>query len=204
LYTDELKYSGVSDNFDYKFKIFLDYCEQAGLLEDSLAGAISYMLRGQALDYYFICKFRSQGNHSIEDITKVIKNYFEGPEHQINVLQQWNGTSLQSTMDSNPNQTYTQNLDLLIQTLRKLNHGLAPELQIDKFTHNKLIIACEAILVFHLACRKPAPTVTGLISDLRATAASYDRLHPSIKSDTLFTDRKYHGNRNTSRYPPSN
>jgi hypothetical protein len=107
-------------------------------------------------------------------------------------------------MDSNPDKNYTENLDLLVQKLRKLNYSLGLELQTNSFTHNKLITAYEAIPVFHIACRKPAPTVTGLISDLRAAAASHDRLHPSTKSDTLFTDRKYHGNRNVSRYLPSN
>ena len=98
-------------------------------------------------------------------------------------------------MDSNPGKTYGESLDILIQTLRKLNHGLAPELQIDSFTHNKLIMVCEALPAFQIACRKPASMILGLISDLRAIAASHDRLHLVSKSETLFTDRKYHGGR---------
>ena len=106
---------------------------------------------------------------------------------------------MQSTIDDNPKKPYTETLDLLVQSLRKLNHSLAPELQIDSFTHNKLITACEAIPAFQIACRKPAPTVTGLISDLRAAAASYDRLHPINKSETMFTDRKYYSGRDLYR-----
>ena len=60
LYTsNDLKYSSIGDNFDYKFKVFLDHCRQAALPKDRLAEGISMMLRGQVLDYYFTCKFRS-------------------------------------------------------------------------------------------------------------------------------------------------
>ena len=86
------------------------------------------MLRDQALDYYFIYKFRSQTNYSHEFISNVIKNYFEGPEYKINALQQWNEIILQTIMNNNLSKIYSKNLDLLIQTLRKLNHSLAPEL----------------------------------------------------------------------------
>ena len=86
LYTSDLKYSGTGDNFDYKFKIFLDYYKQAAIPRDGLSEAISMILKDQALDYYFTCKFRSQIDHSIEFISNTIKNYFEGLEHKINAL----------------------------------------------------------------------------------------------------------------------
>ena len=59
MYTDKIKYTGIGDNFDYKFKIFLDHYRQAGIPKDSLINAMSTMLKGQALDYFFTCKFRS-------------------------------------------------------------------------------------------------------------------------------------------------
>ena len=59
MYIDKIKYTGISDNFDYKFKIFLDYYRQAGILKDSLINAMSTILKGQALDYFFTYKFRS-------------------------------------------------------------------------------------------------------------------------------------------------
>ena len=86
LYTDEIKYTGISDSFDYKFKIFLDHYKQARIPRDSLISTMSIMLKGQALDYFFTYKFRSQDNWSIEEIGIAIKAYFEGPEHQINGL----------------------------------------------------------------------------------------------------------------------
>ena len=89
LYTStETKYLGTNNNFNYKFKIFLDHYKQAGVPKDSLVRAVSIMLKDQALDYYFTYKFRSQTNYTIKVIYKAIKNYFKGLEHQINALQQ--------------------------------------------------------------------------------------------------------------------
>jgi len=53
LYTDEAKYSGEQDNFDFKFKIFQNYCLRAGVPKQAYVIAIPTMLRGLALKYYF-------------------------------------------------------------------------------------------------------------------------------------------------------
>jgi hypothetical protein len=77
-------------------------------------------------------------------------------------------------MNNNPSKIYSENLDLLIQTLYKLNHSLAPELQTDSFIYNKLIIVYEAIPDFKNTYYKPSLIISGLISDLRVTATLYD------------------------------
>jgi hypothetical protein len=60
LYTlTETKYSSTNDNFDYKFKIFLDHYKQASVPKDGLVRAVLIILKDQALDYYFTYKFRS-------------------------------------------------------------------------------------------------------------------------------------------------
>src|SRR6202035_3732899 len=53
LYTDEVKYSGEQDNFDFKFEIFQNYCLRAGVPKQAYTIAIPTMLRGLALKYYF-------------------------------------------------------------------------------------------------------------------------------------------------------
>ena len=69
-------------------------------------------------------------------------------------------------MNNNPSKTYSKNLDLLIQTLCKLNYSLVLKLQTNSFTYNKLIIIYEAIPDFKNACRKLVPIISGLISNL--------------------------------------
>ena len=46
LYTsNDLKYSSTDNNFDYKFKVFLDYYRQAALPKDRLTEGISMILQ---------------------------------------------------------------------------------------------------------------------------------------------------------------
>jgi hypothetical protein len=77
--------------------------------------------------------------------------------------------------------------------------------------HSKLILACEGIPDLRIACQKPSYTLQGLITDLRASATTYDRTNASSgqeslvtnsqeahhEDDAYFTDRKYH---NQDRY----
>ena len=77
-------------------------------------------------------------------------------------------------INNNPSKIYSKTLNLLIQTLYKLNYSLALELQTNSFIHNKLITAYKAIPDFKITCQKPALMISGLISNLRAIATSYD------------------------------
>jgi hypothetical protein len=70
--------------------------------------------------------------------------------------------------------------------------------------YTKLITACEKDPALQLACRKPASTLPGLISELRALAALYDRTRPqeiliidqneydNDNNEVFFTDRRYY------------
>ena len=57
MYTEERKYGGDGDSFDYKYNIFIDLCEKAELLIDVYFKAFSIILKGAALKYYYTtCK----------------------------------------------------------------------------------------------------------------------------------------------------
>ena len=45
LYTDEMKYNGQKDNFDFKFEVFQTYCVQAGVPQAAYTIAINIMLK---------------------------------------------------------------------------------------------------------------------------------------------------------------
>jgi hypothetical protein len=53
MYTDESKYSGENDNFDYKLVIFHDICSRVDIPDSIKAKAYPTMLRGLALDHYY-------------------------------------------------------------------------------------------------------------------------------------------------------
>src|ERR1700721_4148183 len=47
-------------------------------------------------------------------------------------------------------------------------------MHIDKFLHNKLIIACQDLEACKYACYKPAESVAGLINDLQSSITTYE------------------------------
>ena len=88
LYTDEFKYSGENDNFDFKLTIFTDLCQKADIPKQEFSQAYSTMLRGLVLNYYYT-NFKSNPlGVPFDKLYKVIYNYFEGPEYKYNILTQ--------------------------------------------------------------------------------------------------------------------
>ena len=194
MYGPEHKYNGINDNFDYKFKIFVNFCQKAGLPREGLSSAFDLMLKDSALDYYYANQGKGLEALPIEAMCDSIKANFEGKEHKTNLLQEWNAISLQSIINANSGKNVSECFGLLIQKLRLLQHGLDKELQTDRFTYIKLITACEDISACAFACKKPADSLSGLINDLRSSIASHDRRITKQPADeALFTDRTYRG-----------
>ena len=90
LYTDEVKYSGEQDNFDFKFEIFQNYCLRAGVPKQAYIIAIPSMLRGLALKYYFT----HLKDLNLENVCIGLKSYFEGDEYKRDILSKWNAITL--------------------------------------------------------------------------------------------------------------
>jgi len=53
MYTEDNKYSGEDDNFDFKLTIFYDLCSRADVPQEAKVKAYPIMLRGLALDHYY-------------------------------------------------------------------------------------------------------------------------------------------------------
>src|SRR5450432_2191795 len=78
MYTDDQKYSGTSDSFDYKLTIFYDICRRSGVPSEGYMTAFSAMLKGIALSHYY------DSNLTTRDFSSIcthLRNYFEGPEY---------------------------------------------------------------------------------------------------------------------------
>jgi hypothetical protein len=60
MYTDKQKYLGDLDNFEFKYIIFLNLYKQAEVPKDAYLKAFPMMLKGAALNYYYMnCKLES-------------------------------------------------------------------------------------------------------------------------------------------------
>ena len=193
MYTEDNKYSGEDDNFDFKLTIFHDLCSRADVPQEAKAKAYPTMLRGLALDHYYTNLKNVTITLSFDQICNATRHYFEGPEYRRGILGQWNSITLKSVMSKSENtgKSTLDCLQLLIKELRHLQHGLDPDLRTDKFLHNKLINACQELPACQYACFKPSDSLTGLINDLRSSITTFEKSN-SENPQAFFTDRRYH------------
>ena len=200
LYTDKQKYSGDSDNFEFKYSILLDLCKRAEVPKDAYPKAFPTMLKGTTLNYYYMdCKSNPYIT-SLSDLCNNIKQHFKRTEHERNVLVKQNDLTLRKEIDKNPGKSIEDCLQLLIQKLRVLQLGLEKDLHHEKFFLNKLLTACQDHPTCSIACSKPANTVNGLISDLQSSITTYTKVQGNNSQNQYFTDRQYHSNPRQSGY----
>ena len=186
-YTEENKYSGDSDNFEFKLNIFRDLCKRAGVPLEAQATAFPTMLRGLALNIYYSNLTLNQGM-TFHSLCEKFRDYFEGAEYERNVLTKWNSISLKTVMQQNEGKSMEKCLDILLKDLRNLRHGLDKHLRKDVIIHNKTIIACRNIPACKFACYKPADNLAGLVSDLRSSIATFSKTE---NSQAYFTDQQH-------------
>ena len=84
---------------------------------------------------------------------------------------------------------------LLIKKLRHLQHNLNEEFRIDKFIHNKLIIACQDVFACQYVCFKSSNSLIDLINDLQSSITTFNKSHShqieNYQPETYYTDRRY-------------
>jgi hypothetical protein len=160
-------------------------CKKAGLSKEGLPSAISMMLKGAALDFY--CTNQSK-IATINNICAAIQANFEGKQHKINLLQEWNSIRLQAIVDDEKNKgkKLSECFNMMVERMRLLQHGLDKGLQGDRFYYNQLMVACEGVEACRFACQKPAESLPGFINNLRSSTATHDR--QSLPKPTVITD----------------
>lgn len=195
-YTEEEKYSGSQDRFDFKLTIFKDICEKVNLPEDKRIKGLPIMLKGDAKKFYYQSLFPHINNlTNFDEVANKIKSNFEGAEYQRTILENWQDITLDSFILKSPEKPLSENFEDLLAMLRDLQLGLAPRYRDEEFLYTKLLHACKKNQACELACFKPASTLEGLITDLRASISlknnSKASQNPATNLDSYYTDRRY-------------
>jgi hypothetical protein len=86
LYTEEKKYGGDGNSFDYKYNIFIDLCEKAELLIDAYFKAFFIMLKRAVLKHYYITCKTDLKITQLVNLCYSIRNTFEGAEYKRSIL----------------------------------------------------------------------------------------------------------------------
>ena len=96
------------------------------------------MLRSITLNFY--CRNKAMYT-TFNGIYNAIRNYFEGLEYKRGVLIKWNAITLKTVIIKNEGKSIGDCLQLLLNDLRHLQHGLDANLRNNDFLYNKLITA---------------------------------------------------------------
>ena len=97
------------------------------------------MLRSIILNFYYKNKVTYT---TFNSICNAVYNYFKGPEYKRRVLIKWNAITLKIVIMKNKSKSTGDCLQLLLNNLRYLQHGLNANLRNNDFLYNKLIVAC--------------------------------------------------------------
>ncbi|RAL67593.1 hypothetical protein DID88_008346 [Monilinia fructigena] len=196
-YTNEEKYGGDDDNFDFKLSIFYEITRRAEVPMDMQYKAFPIMLKDSALEF-FHANYESLPP-TFKELCTYMRNNFEGDEYQRNMLSKWNSITLKSTKKENKNKPLSECLTIMIKQLRMLQHRLDPAMRQTSHLHNKLILACEDVEACNLACFDPKKEVSGLINQLRQSINTWERSHKNEEDAVLFTDRRFRSNNGNDR-----
>lgn len=189
IYTEEQKYSGVSDSFDFKLTVFYDICSRSGLPQEGYMAAFPTMLKGLAQAHYYNCSLSAK---SFDSACAHMRNFFEGPEYYRKNLTEWNAITLQHIITDNPEKSISQCLQLLIDKLCKQQHAIDAELRTPRILTNKLVTACQGIPACRIAVSNPSEDLAALINKLQSSIVAWETENPQNQPQTFFTDRRYH------------
>ena len=202
IYTDDQKYSGVDDSFDFKLTIFHDICNRSGLPPDGYMTAFPTMLKGLAQAHYYNCSLSSK---SFDDACAHMRNFFEGPEYYRKNLTEWNAITLQGFINENPEKSVGQCFQLLIDKLCKQQKAIDIELRTPRILTNKVVTACQGVPACRIAISNPSENLATLINQIQSSIVVWEKENPgSATTQTFFTDRRYHRNQGRERRPDSN
>lgn len=204
--SDDDRYSGLTqDNFDRKFVLFEERCDQADLNEDDRQRAFSIMLCKEARQYY-LDTLRIQ-KLPLDELVRRIKERFHTPERTRALLREWDNLSFTIVKSKFPSSSLSECLEMMISKLTDIQSSLPSEYRNDTILRNKLLNSVRDVAECRLAYHKPADTVQGVISDLHASLATSESFAGSSSLQQPISahlvDRKYYhadNSRNNSRY----
>lgn len=186
---DKLKYGGeIYDVIDTKLQIFKDYCHKAGVGETKYHHAFSAMLKDRALQYYY-------DNFANKPLTFVhlvhhMKEHFENDENRQLYLAEWRQTTLPRVISENPAKSKLECLQLLFDKLRTLELSLGASTEANM--RNQIMSSCQGVRECELALFSPAPTLEGLMNQLRSAVGT--------KMRTEAMPQQFHQSHHNSQY----
>jgi hypothetical protein len=86
LYINKSKYNSENDNFDFKLTIFINFFQKTNIFKQEFSQAYFIILRGLALNHYYINFKSNPFNVSFNKLYKATRNYFKESEYKYNIF----------------------------------------------------------------------------------------------------------------------
>lgn len=205
-YSEELKYSGAEDFLDVKVHTFYTLASQASIPPLRLKEAISAMLTGPALNYYY----RRIAGHSytLLEVMNILKANFETEQRSQQLLDEWHALKLRKIMNDpkNSGKTNLECFDILVQRFQVLQDGLPYEFHNDRSIRDRVIGACEGVRECQLAVIdrpkwfdevvakiKNALGTTNKIAEEESGTSATFMTEAIAEAIVLYTDRNFKG-----------
>lgn len=193
------KYSGERYDFlNKKLEMFYDFCEKIGLQPVNHTKALSVMLTGKALQYYYQNIVGKE--LTMEEIVNAIEQHFETSEVRRFYLNEWRTVNLQSIIHSNPGKAKLECFEILLDKFNQIQPGLSASYRNDTVLRDQILVACQGIPECSYSLYKPSETVEGVCADMRnAISTKINEIkYQSFRSCTdeqFWTDRTYSNNK---------
>jgi hypothetical protein len=124
------------------------------------------MLKGRATTFYY--DYIAGKRHDFDTMLQLIRTHFETDENRQLYMSEWRDTTFQKVINSNPTKSRVECLQLLFNTLQKVQRGLAQSYQNNDSLRDQVISACRGIPEYSLALYQPASTFKGVCAQLRS------------------------------------
>ena len=92
----------------------------------------------------------------------------------------------------NPGKSTYENVQVLVNTLRKLQYGLTPALRSTEFLQDKIVTACQGSPACRYAVSDPPAHLGTLLHKLQSSITTYEKEQSLGATETFFTDRRYY------------
>ena len=151
LITDDNKYGGLDDNFQYKLTIFNSACQTLGITDDvTKRKAYTLMLKGDALKQHFQSLDPNRPPLDFDNLCWTTRSFYETPSYHRTKLAEFNALSLSGVINDpkNAGKTVLQCFQILYTELQRLFGCLDRTQRIDTILHTRIFAAVS----IHPAC----------------------------------------------------
>lgn len=168
--TDDKYGGGLYDDLDSKLIRFYDVCEKIGLQEHQFHIAFSLILKGKAEKFYFT---RIKGKaKDFPGMVEMMRAHFDTEENRQRSLTEWRETTFPGIIAQNPEKSRSECLEILFETLEKIQPGLPPEHRSETTLREQTINACRGVEECKFSVHRLASTLEGVQAELRSAVAN--------------------------------